>query len=289
MASSSIDQTIRTGFLERPEICPAHVLLLAESIPSWLAAADFWGAHQLSLYCKKEADWYRSHLDIMTHLQVFPTVADLAKGSWLKEPSKIVLIQGSTRFCSKIVLDLESLGLTTEDKIIVTCNGTPRKLRLSFNFLRLSHASFGGCTETKTSNGFLKGCGVDKNVEISKGISSSVADHVFPVESGTPVDPLSSDERSSKCITTVRDIVNDEFIVSSLFSKTHWVKRRLTNAEILSTLDSPVQITKAVNDKKLEINFNQNEDLVETLIPLKTIQEASRILFGFSIPKEENM
>ena len=287
VTSSIINQTIRTGFLERPEIAPAHVLILAEAIPSWLAAADSWGAHQLSLYCEKEVDWCRSHLDIMTPLQVFKTVAGLGRGSWLNEPNKIMLIQGSTRFCSKMVSGLKSLELTTEDKIIVTCNGTPRKLKLSFIFLRLSHASFGGCTETKTSVGFSKGCGVDRNVEISEGIPSSVADHVCPVESGTSVDPLSNRELSSKCITTMRNIVNNEFIVPSLFSKTHWVKRRLTSAEILSTLDSPVQITKAVNDKKLDIKLDQNDEVVQTLIPLKTIQETSRILFGFSIPKEE--
>ena len=153
---SNIEQTIRTGLLERPETGPAHVVLLAEFIPSWLAAADSWGSKQISLYCEMVSEWYRTHLDVVTPLKVFPTVAGLAKGSWIKESNKIVLVQGSARFCSKMVLGLESLGLTTEDKIIITCNGTPRKLKLSFNFLRLSHADLGGSTETKTSVGFSK-------------------------------------------------------------------------------------------------------------------------------------
>ena len=114
-----------------------------------------------------------------------------------------------------------------------------------------------------------------------------MTDHICPVESGIPVDPSSSGALSSKGITTMRNVVNHEFIVPSLFSKTHWVRRRLTNAEILSTLDSPVQITKAINDKKVDIKCFQKEEVVKTLIPLKTIQEATRILFGFSIPKEE--
>ena len=104
---------------------------------------------------------------------------------------------------------------------IITCNGIPRKLKLSFNFLRLSHADFGSCTETKTSVGFSKGCGVDKIVETSQGIASSVVDHIFPVESGEPIEPISREARSAKCLATLPDIVHDEFIVPSLFSKTH--------------------------------------------------------------------
>ena len=124
-------------------------------------------------------------------------------------------------------------------------------------------------------------------VETSRGIASSVVDHICPVESGKPIEQLSREARPAKCLATLPDLVHDEFIVPSLFSKTHWVKRLLTNAEILSTLDSPVQITKSVNDKRLDTNFSQNKFMVQNLIPLKTIQEASRILFGFSISREE--
>ena len=82
-------------------------------------------------------------------------------------------------------------------------------------------------------------------------------------------------------------ITTAEFVVPSLFSKTNWVRRRLTDAEILSTLDSPVQITKAVNDKSIDTKLNQDKMVTLSLIPLKTIQEATRILFGFNIPREE--
>ena len=82
-------------------------------------------------------------------------------------------------------------------------------------------------------------------------------------------------------------ITTSEFIVPSLFSKTNWVRRRLINAAILSIMDSPVQITKAVNDKSIDTNFNQDKKLAQSLIPLKTIQDATRILFGFKVPKEE--
>ena len=91
------------------------MIVLAEAILSWLAAADSWGAQLVSLYYEKESLWYRNYLDMMTPLQVFPTVAGLAKGTWLKEKNKIILVQGSTQFCKKIISGLESLGLSTDD------------------------------------------------------------------------------------------------------------------------------------------------------------------------------
>ena len=285
--STFVEQSIRTGFLESPKSIPKHVIVIAEFIPSWLAAADSWGASQLSLYCEKELNWYRSNLDVMTPLQYFPTVAGLAKGDWLSEKNRVILVQGSTQFCSKMITGLGSLGITTNDKIIVTCNGTLRKLKLSFKFLRLAHSNFGGCTETITSVGFSKGCGIADHVEMSTGISSSVMDHICPAENGTSSDPSSTDARSSKGLSSMSTIISSEFIVPSIFSKTNWVRRKLTSAEILSILDSPVQISKAVNNNTIDTKFERHHDIAKTLIPLKSIQEASRILFGFKTPKEE--
>ena len=53
-------------------------------------------------------------------------------------------------------------------------------------------------------------------------------------------------------------------------------------------MDSPVQITKAVNKNDISTRLRLSKELAQNLIPLKTtIQEASRILFGFEVPKEE--
>ena len=99
VAPHNIEQSIRIGFLERPETNPNHVVILSEKIPSWLAAADSWGAQQLFLYCEKEMNWYRPNLDLVTPLMSFHTVAGLARGSWVEEENKIILIQGSSSFC----------------------------------------------------------------------------------------------------------------------------------------------------------------------------------------------
>ena len=287
IASSQVEKVIRTGFLETPGLSPKQVVILAEAVPSWLAAADSWGAQKLSLYCEGKFHWYRENLDIMTPIQSFPTVAGLAKGNWLTEKNKIILVQGISSFCSKMVTGLESLVVTTNDKLILTCNGILRELKLSFKFLRLSHSCFGGCTDTVTSVGFSRGCGVMGQVELSTGISSLVKDHICPVNNGTSIDPSSIEGKSSKGISSMEHVTTAEFIVPSLFSKTNWVRRRLTDSEILSTLDSPVQITKAVNDRSIDSKLNQDKGLALSRIPLKTIQEVTRIFFDFNIPKAE--
>ena len=78
-----IEQSIRSVFLERPEKSIKHVVLLSEVVPSWLAAADSWGAQQLFLYCEKEVNWYRSNLEVVTPLTSFHTVAGIARGPWV--------------------------------------------------------------------------------------------------------------------------------------------------------------------------------------------------------------
>ena len=215
VASSRIDQAIRTGFLETPALSPEYLAKLAETIPSWLAAADSWGAQKLSLYCENELRWYRENLDIMTPIHTYATVAGLAKDDWLKSNNKI---HGSPRFCSKMVTGLESLGITTSDKIIITSNGTLRKLKLSFKFLRISHSSFGGCTNTVTSVGFSKGCGIQGQSRY----------RLFRYGSCMP----GGGWISFKCTASMNEILTDNFIVPSMFSKTSWVHRRLTDAEV---------------------------------------------------------
>ena len=106
VASSQVDQVIRTGFLQSPDISPKHDVILAEAVPSWLAAAVSWGAQKLSMYCERELDWYKKNLDIMTPIQSFPTVAGSAKGEWLSEEKKIILVQESSSFCSKMITGL---------------------------------------------------------------------------------------------------------------------------------------------------------------------------------------
>ena len=186
-----------------------------------------------------------------------------------------------------MVTGLESIGITTSDKIIITSNGILRKLQLSFKFLRLSHSSFGGCTNIVTSVGFSKGCGIQCPVNMSQGIAASVMDYVYPAESGTSIEPLSTRARPSKCTASLEEILTEDFIVPLLFSKTNCVHRRFTDAEVLSMLDSQVLITKAVNENNISTELRENKELAQNLIPLIRIQEASRILFRFEIPKEE--
>ena len=69
------------------------------------------------------------------------------------------------------------------------------------------------------------------------------------------------------------------FLAPSLFSHTKWVTRNLSNAEILSVMDSPVQITKRVNKEELEIHRSEIVDTLEHMVPMKVLQEANSLLF----------
>ena len=264
------------------------MVILSERIPSWLAAADSWGAEQLFLYCEKEINWYRPNLDVVTPLTSFHTVAGLARGSWIEEEDKIILVQGTSSLCSKMLTGLVSLGVSTEDKIIVTCNEKVRNLKLSFKFHRLSQSSLGGSTDTITSVGFSKGCAVPATIEFTKGLQTTIREHIYPAEGGEAVEILSKEALSSTGIASLSQLPTKEFIVSSLFSKTHWVKRLLSNAEILYVFGSPVQVTKAVSTEDHMVGLSDDDgSLVRLITPLKTIQEVIRILFGFHIHKEE--
>ena len=154
------EQVIREGLRLSPEVAPKFVVLLAEAIPSWLPVINGWGADRLFMYCKCEEAWYRSNLELKTPLDVYPTVAGLAKGDWLQQPNKVVIVQGSASFCKKMVDGLASIGITEQTKLIVTSNEKCRKLKLSFKFLRLSHSKLGGATDTITSIGFTKACNI---------------------------------------------------------------------------------------------------------------------------------
>ena len=289
------NQVVREGFRLSPEVAPTHVILLAESIPSWLPVVDGWGSEHIFLHCEREKFWYRSNLDLATPLSLFVTVAGIAKAEWINQPNKVVIIQGSAPFCRKIVCGLASIGITEETKIIVTSNEKCRNLKLSFKFLRLSHSNLGGATNTITSIGFSKACEVAENPSFSKGIPATVMDHICPMGTGHTVDPshdfVSDTEGNTKlldvaAIHPIRAIASESFVTPSLFSHTNWVTRILSNSEILSILDSPVQITKRLKKEDLDIHMSEIVDTLEHVAPVKVLQEATRILFNWDPPVE---
>ena len=186
-------QIIREGFRSSPDTAPTHVVLLAEAIPSWLPVADGWGSERIFLYCEREEPWYRKLLDVSTPLSFFPTVAGIAKADWTRQANRVIIVQGSALFCRKMVGGLADIGITEESKIMVTSNEKCRNLKLSFKFLRLSHSKLGGATNTITSVGFSKACGVAKNISFAKGIPSTVMDHICPMKIGHTFDPLNDE------------------------------------------------------------------------------------------------
>ena len=192
-----------------------------------------------------------------------------------------------------MVKGLISLGLDSTRKIIITCNERCKNLKLSFKFLRFKHDTLGGSTDQITHVGFSKGCGLSEEVVFANGIPSTIGDHICPMENGDPIvcpfgscDMADSTALSSKAVANVQTAIGSKFIVPSLFSKTKWVERHLTDAEVLSVMDTPVKVTKAVNESDTKINLKEKADLVGKMIPLKTLQEVGRILFKFDLPKQ---
>ena len=80
-------------------------------------------------------------------------------------------------------------------------------------------------------------------------------------------------------IYPIRAIVAGSFVAPSLFSHSKWVTRNLSNAEILSIMDSPVQLSKRVNEEELDIPLSEIPEKMELVAPLKILQEATRIFF----------
>ena len=288
-------QIIREGFRLSPKTAPTHVVLLAEAIPSWLPVVDGWGADHIFLHCEREERWYRKHLSVSTPLSFFPTVAGIAKADWTGQANKVIIVQGSALFCRKMVGGLADIGVTEESKIMITSNEKCRNLKLSFKFLRLSHSKLGGATNTITSVGFSKACGVAKNTSFAKGIPATVMDHVCPMKIGHTFDPLNDVNPTVDGTTKffdgtdiypIRAIASKLFMTPALFSHTNWVTRRLSNAEILSILDSPVQVTKRINEEDLGFHMSEITDTLEHVAPVKVLQEATRIFFNWDAPIE---
>ena len=289
------EQIIREGICESPELSPTCIVLLAEGIPSWLPVIDGWGAEKIVLYCAKEEVWYRHNQKFKTPLILCPTVAGMAKAGWVEEENKVLLVQGSASFCKKMIDGLTSLGINDQTKIIVTSNEKCRNLKLSFKFLRFSHSRLGGATEIVTSVGFSKACEIDKDVSFTKGIPSTVMDHVCPMEIGEKYEPIKTHTTISEGDTKllegnarypIKAIVTGTFVTPSIFSHSRWVTRKLSNAEILSILDSPVQLSKRVNEEKLDIHLSEIPDKLDLVAPLKILQEATRIFFNWRAPVE---
>ena len=289
------EQIIKEGLRLSPEVAPKCAVLLSEAIPSWLPVIDGWGTDRLFMYCESEERWYRNNLELKTPLSMCLTVAGLAKGMWIKEVNKVVLVQGSSAFCKKMVNGLSSIGITQQTKLIVTSNEKCRNLKLSFKFLRLSHSKLGGATNTITSIGFTKACNISNETTFVSGIPATVLDHICPMTTGTIYDPLIDHTTTrgdvtkflnGKAIYPIRAIATGTFIVPAIFSNTNWVSRKLSNAEILSIMDFPVQLNKRVNENDLDIQLSEIIDILELVIPVKTLQEATRLLFDWDVPIE---
>ena len=153
-----ISQIIREGFVQFPERAPSYVVILSEGLPTWLAAVDSWNSKHIFLYCEKELTWYREHLELMTSLSAYPTVAGLARAPWIKDQlNTVFLVQGSSSFCKKMIKGLVTLGLTESNKIVLTTNQRCSGLDLKFKFVRLPHSSVGGASSATTSIGFSPG------------------------------------------------------------------------------------------------------------------------------------
>ena len=247
------------------------------------------------MHCEREELWFRDNLKLTTPITTFPTVAGLARAEWRVQVNKVIIVQGSASFCRKMVEGLSKLGINEETKIIVTSNEKCRKLKLCFRFLRLSHSKLGGATDTITSIGYTKACCVSKDPTFMQGIPSTVMDHICPMKTGHDFDPLLSNNATGdgttqfldvSVIHPIRAIAVGSFLTLSVFSQTNWVTRNLSNAEILSVMDSPVQITKQVNKEDLDIHLSEKVETLEHMIPIKVLQEATRLLFDWEVPVE---
>ena len=130
-----------------------------------------------------------------------------------------------------------------------------------------------------------------KYPDFAKRIECGIKEHTYPVLAGrtcaAPLFPgmkthqddtlLSSD--TQHLLTDV--VTKQEFAVPSIFSTTGWVRRTLSPPEILSAIDTPGEIIKAIDRKSSLLEGAELEEVIPLAVPLKTLQEITRILFNF--------
>jgi hypothetical protein len=258
------------------------VMVIAEFVPSWLAIVDSWGASQISLFCEGELEGFRENLDLKTPVRIHRILAGSKTGRWWKEEKRIVMVQGSASFVTKILHALVSIGITKQDQIIVAANKKIRKSPISLHFKRIFHGNIGGVTSSTSFLGFSENFPlahqhpsnatssflIKRRLQGLLNVTSHAAEHPKCLHQ------LVCD--ATKLVSLV-DLVEARFLVTCLYNSAGTGYRALSIKEILSAMDFPKAVVEA-SPKWLDLQDRVKMMKLTDLVPLKVLQGASSML-----------
>ena len=231
---------------------------------------------------------------------MLPTVVGVRGGAWSTGKSPVVLIQGSAKFCQKMVASLVSIGATPSSKIIIASSQNIRNLALPFRFERMHHDKLGGVSNAECHVGFAKGITLARQKSRISDTPRVLVDNLKVTTDGAYIAPPNEDHsnfeedvKSPFEYHSQLDLFMDTFAAPCVHSLSHWVKRELIGEEFLTSMDIPAMAIKHAKDVGVIANGTYGNGLLASP-PLKILQEADDMLFGTrdlqasSAPSETN-
>ena len=207
----------------------------------------------------------------------FRTVVGMMAGDWWKEEQKVVFIQGSHEFITKIVGGLSSIGVTESDKLIVATNKRIRALPISLKFLRINHSLIGGVTNTLSRIGISDGFALEneeasQRICIHRRLSGMVkviqrASLCPPHKSG-PV--IASDQ-----LMSLNDLVCATFYLPCIFNHDGMGYRKLTSQEVLTAIDFPKGVCDSPTSEAILESMSHKE--ITNVVPMKVLQHVTSL------------
>ena len=204
--------------------------------PSWSLALDSLGHRTVFTHVEKDSMRPQGVLEAMA---VLGSDYVLQEKEMLRriercaeQPDKLfrVFVQGPFDFIERI---REALPKGTEGRICVACTDQVKSFQRShWNKFSLGHAQVGGVIGAKWKFGRLVDLTDLPKLLFSAPVQASVLDYIKHTEQGTPVQE--PDDKPSQVIWKETNCV---MLVPCVFTKPKWVKRALTESELMDVYD----------------------------------------------------
>ena len=273
-----------------------HVCILSESVPTWLAVADGWGAELIEIYMDQpeRGQWFIDGLGMKKRVSIIPTVVGVRRGVWRSSSDSVVLIQGTAKFVQKMVTGLSAIGVKSDShKIIIASSQKIRNLDLQFKFQRLAHDKLGGVSNDIGNIGFSTAVQLARPKPSDLGVRRVVVGNIKVAVGGKPIDDPQRDGSCRKDnlkspfdYHSPLDFFMDEFEAPSVWSSTGWVQRDLSGEEFLSTMDIPSSVIAYATNAGV-IKKGEHGSVLGSP-PLKILQEVGDMIYGTRNISSEN-
>ena len=227
------------------------VAVFAEVIPSWVAIADQWGCREIFLCCVKEQEGYLEGLGLVSKVTRVRSTLGMKGKDWSKEERPIILVQGSALFGKKILEGMKAWGFTSENRIAIVVTDRIRTLPLRLKIGKFIHTDFGGVSKSKFSLGLSEGWLLNEKFQAAAlpNIVRRITRLANVTEPGKAFKPTSQThaEEIHDYTPSLKQVVDDKFVLPNVICGTKWVQRKLTREEIATAMDFPVGVVKGLS------------------------------------------